>query len=181
MKTHAALKRWKHCRRCPKLAADRRNVVIGRGSIPADLLIIGEAPGKTEDLLGEPFLGESGKILKHAIADAAALVKVSVPTYYISNVVCCIPWAEDEDGERELRNPSPTEIANCRPRLASTVALVNPTKVIFLGDVAQTEAKRLCPDGIKLRHPAYVGRRGGIGSCDYRILVRGFAEVFTTL
>ena len=181
MRIHPALKRWRRCKRCPKLVDDRRTVVLGRGSIPADLLIIGEAPGKTEDLLGEPFLGESGKILKHAMADATKLMKLdAAPTHYITNIVACIPYGEDDD-ERELRNPSPSEIANCRPRLAATIALVNPTKVIFLGDVAHTEGTRLCPDGIKLRHPAYVGRRGGIGSCDYRILVRGFAEIFMAL
>ena len=60
-------KKWQNCRRC-KLAKFRRNVVWGEGPLPADVLFIGEGPGRSEDLLKRPFIGPSGALLRKALA-----------------------------------------------------------------------------------------------------------------
>lgn len=168
------LDRWLACRAC-RLQQYRRQVVLGRGVIPAPLLFIGEAPGKSEDLRGEAFIGPSGRLLNRAMQDAAEMVGCPIPTFYVTNVIACRP-CDVKSGPN--RQPLPDEIICCRPRLADTVALVKPEVVVLLGKVAETEAKAVCPDGIGLYHPAYIIRRGGTQSVDYRAFVRGLSSVF---
>jgi len=149
--------------------------VLGRGIIPAPLLFVGEAPGKSEDLRGEAFVGPSGRLLNQAMRDAAAIIGCAIPTFYITNVVACRPC--DVRGGPN-RQPLPDEVVCCRPRLADTVALVKPDVVALLGRVAETEAKAVCPDGVGLYHPAYILRRGGTQSVEYRSFVRDLAGLF---
>ena len=173
-----SLRKWTHCKRCANLATWRRHVVVGQGDLPARVLFIGEAPDRTADLLGDPFAGPSGQILDRAMRDAARFAKIAMPTYYTTLVLACRPcdvWMGEQ------RPPAPEEIARCLPRLVRIVTLARPERVIFLGDVAQHECKRLCPDGVKLRHPGFVARKGGVGSVGYRTFVRGLAEVFQSL
>ena len=168
------LDRWLSCKAC-RLHQHRRQVVLGRGSIPAPMVFVGEAPGKSEDLRGEAFVGPSGRILNQAMADAAALLDMTVPTFYITNVVACRP-CDFRGGPN--RQPLPDETVCCRPRLADTVALVKPEVVALLGRVAEVEAKAVCPDGVGLYHPAYILRRGGRSSVEYRSFVRDLAGLF---
>lgn len=174
----ARIRSWAKCGKCKNLAKWRRHVIIGEGDLKAQVMFIGEAPGKTEDLLGEPFVGRSGQLLRQGIKDAAALAKVDVPTHYITNVLACRPTDEWMGANRP---PNQDEIGRCRPRVAQLIAHIRPDKVVFLGDVSERECRKLCPDGVKLRHPAFVIRKGGIGSVDYRIFVRGLVDVFVSL
>ena len=166
--------RWRNCTRC-KLHKFRRNVVMGRGLIPASVLFLGIGPGKAEDLTGEAFRGPSGRVYEQALRDALAdQGMTSPPSIYLTNIVACRPC----DGvSEENRDPEPDEVLACRPRLAETVAHVRPDRVVFLGDFAQTEGKALCPDGVKLRHPAYLAREGGRGTPEYRRFVRDLGEI----
>ncbi|GAG10072.1 unnamed protein product, partial [marine sediment metagenome] len=82
----ALIKRYKNCRKCG-LYEFRRKIVFGRGKVPADILFVGEAPGKSEDLIGEAFVGPSGRLLDMAIKDAAKILGIKKPpTFYVSNV-----------------------------------------------------------------------------------------------
>jgi DNA polymerase len=176
---HKSLRKWLSCEKCADLAAWRHSVVIGCGSIPARVLYIGEAPGKTEDTLGLPFKGTAGILFRQGRVDAADLVGVKrPPSCFATNVIACRPCDEWRGPNRA---PYPQEIDNCRPRLAKIVGLVRPEAVVFLGDVAERNAKKLCPDGVKIRHPAFVARRGGIGSIDYKIFIRALADVYESL
>lgn len=173
-----SLRRWLSCKRCKDLAEYRRSVIVGEGTLPCRVLLIGEGPGKTEDLLGEPFVGRSGQLLRQGMRDAAQLAGIDLPTHFITNVVACRPtdcWMGDN------RPPSQEEVSRCMPRLARIVTVARPEAVVVLGDVAARECRKLVPDGVKIRHPAYVLRKGGIGSVDYRIFVRGFVTVFESL
>jgi len=143
--------------------------------VPAPLLFIGEAPGKSEDLRGEAFAGRGGRLLRQALSDAAGILDVLVPKHYITNVVGCRPC--DERGGPN-RQPLPDEVVCCRPRLADTVARVRPEVVGFLGRVAEVEAAAVCPDGVGLYHPAYILHRGGVLSVEYRSFVRDVAGLF---
>jgi DNA polymerase len=112
------------CTRCP-LAATRTQVVFGVGDPGADLMFVGEAPGRDEDLQGVPFVGRSGQLLDRLLAEEVGLGREAV---YIANVVKCRP--------PDNRDPKPDEIAACRPYLEEQVALIAPKVVVTLGNFA---------------------------------------------
>lgn len=149
------------CRRC-KLADGRTHIVFGVGNPNADLMFVGEGPGRDEDLQAEPFVGRAGKLLTEIITKGMKLRREDV---YIANVVKCRP--------PDNRNPEPDEIATCRPFLERQIQLVAPKVLVALGKfAAQTMLGENTPisrlrgkwydyDGIKLMptlHPAYLLR-----------------------
>src|SRR6202044_3550034 len=110
------------CTLCP-LAAGRTQVVFGVGSPTADLLFVGEGPGREEDLAGEPFVGRSGKLLDRLMLEEIGLTRAEC---YIANVVKCRP--------PNNRDPAPNEIASCRPYLEEQIQLIDPSVIITLGN-----------------------------------------------
>jgi DNA polymerase len=112
------------CTRCA-LAAGRTQVVFGTGNPDADLMFVGEAPGRDEDLQGEPFVGRSGKLLDRLLLEELGIDRSTV---YIANVVKCRP--------PDNRDPKPDEIAACRPYLSSQLDLIGPRVVVTLGNFA---------------------------------------------
>jgi len=163
------------CERCG-LSKKRRNVVQGRGEVPADILFIGEAPGRSEDLLGRAFVGPSGKLLDKMLEDARALTSLgSVPSYYISNTVLCRP----SDHEGENRAPKLSEVLSCRKNISAIISEVDPDAVIFIGQVAERYYKRyVSVPAIRIIHPAALLRRGGKKCPQYRDSVRRLADIF---
>lgn len=109
------------CHACP-LWQGRTNVVFGAGNPQARILIIGEAPGKNEDLQGEPFVGAAGKKLD-ALLEIADLVRDDV---FIANVLKCRPPSN--------RNPLPEEITACAPFLREQTRTINPEFIVTLGN-----------------------------------------------
>ncbi|HWE55153.1 MAG TPA: uracil-DNA glycosylase [Acidimicrobiales bacterium] len=112
------------CTLCP-LAAGRTNVVFGEGDPAAGLMVVGEGPGRDEDLQGRPFVGRSGQLLDRLLLEEAGLERRQV---YIANVVKCRP--------PNNRDPNPDEIAACRPYLDEQVSLIGPAVVLTLGNFA---------------------------------------------
>jgi uracil-DNA glycosylase len=112
------------CTLCP-LAENRTQVVFGVGNPEADLMLVGEGPGRDEDLQGEPFVGRSGKLLDRLLAEEMGVDRSQV---YIANVVKCRP--------PDNRDPRAEEIAACRPYLAAQLELIAPSVVITLGNFA---------------------------------------------
>lgn len=104
------------------LAEGRTNVVYGVGDPSADLMVVGEAPGRDEDLQGEPFVGRAGQLLTSSLA-GAGLKRAEV---YIANVLKCRPPGN--------RDPLPVEIAACRPWLVEQTELVDPLLILTLGN-----------------------------------------------
>ncbi|NPA96360.1 MAG: uracil-DNA glycosylase [Crenarchaeota archaeon] len=113
----------KHCTRCP-LHRSRKNAVPGEGPKDARAMLIGEAPGATEDELGRPFVGAAGRLLTMSL-ESIGLPRSSV---YITNVVKCRP-----PGNRE---PREEEIEACSPYLESQILLLKPIVIVTLGNVA---------------------------------------------
>jgi DNA polymerase len=111
------------CRRC-KLAASRTQIVFGQGSANADLMFVGEAPGRDEDEQGLAFVGRAGQLLTKII-EAIGMKREDV---YICNVLRCRP--------PNNRNPEPDEVAACRPFLEETIRLVAPRAIVTLGTFA---------------------------------------------
>jgi DNA polymerase len=131
------------CSRCP-LAAGRTQVVWGEGDPHADLLVVGEGPGRDEDLQGRPFVGRSGQLLDRLLGQELELERSQC---YIANVVKCRPPGN--------RDPEPHEIDACRPWLEAQVELIEPRVILTLGNFA-TRLLLESKDGIrKLRGRVY--------------------------
>lgn len=149
--------------------------VRGKGFIPAEVLMIGEGPGTSEDALGIPFIGPSGRLLDEAIEETTAFGVVTIPRYYITNVVQCRP-CDSKDGPNRM--PTREEMEKCFPNLQAILRRVKPMEIIFLGKVAEQFCKKTWPTAHALLHPAFVLRRGGKNTPTYFGFVRDLAEVF---
>jgi DNA polymerase len=139
------IEQWRNCVKC-SLHKGRLNVVFGRGSIPCDVVLIGEAPGETENVLGIPFSGPSGMLLDSILAD-------SIPnniSYAITNLVGCIP--REDSGEKSTQ-PIPEEIEECSPKLQHFVKLANPSLIICVGALARDYTDPKMRVGIKFHKP----------------------------
>jgi uracil-DNA glycosylase family 4 len=111
------------CTRC-RLCQGRTHLVYGVGNPNAELMFVGEGPGRDEDLQGEPFVGRAGQLLTKII-EAMKLKRSDV---YIANVVKCRP--------PENRTPAPDEIATCSPFLLEQIEIIQPKVIVCLGSVA---------------------------------------------
>jgi uracil-DNA glycosylase family 4 len=154
------------CTKCP-LASGRTQVVFGVGNPNADLMFVGEGPGRDEDLAGEPFVGRSGKLLDKLMMQEIGIDRTSC---YIANVVKCRP--------PNNRDPLPLEIETCRPWLESQLALIDPAVVVTLGNFA-TKLLLDSTVGIsKLRGKAYPYRHGHLVPTYHpAAALRGGAEI----
>jgi uracil-DNA glycosylase len=111
------------CQKCP-LGATRTKFVYGVGSPTADLMFVGEAPGKNEDLQGEPFVGRAGQLLDKILA----AINLTRPEIYIANILKCRPPGN--------RDPQPDEMEHCFPYLKEQIALVRPKILCSLGRIS---------------------------------------------
>jgi uracil-DNA glycosylase len=169
------------CRKC-QIGYERRNNVYGEGDPCARLMVVGEGPGETEDLLGRPFVGRAGELLDKMLA-AIGLPREDV---YICNTVKCRPTLH-EGGKLRNRAPTPHEMANCRPYLDEQIEIMAPDIILALGAPAAksflgnafgiTKGRGRWyegPNGIALMvtfHPAYVLRQGGTALTETKRLV----------
>lgn len=150
----------KDCTRC-RLAKTRTQVVFGTGNPDAELMFIGEAPGRDEDIAGAPFVGRAGQLL----TDIIKAMGYSREDVYIANVIKCRP--------PENRNPEQDELDACRPWIRKQVELIRPKVIVTLGRFAlQSTLERAVAissargewmehNGVKLMptyHPAYLLR-----------------------
>src|SRR5208282_4649705 len=118
------------CVKCEHLASSRKNVVFGVGSIDAQIMFIGEAPGADEDEQGEPFVGKAGQLLTKII-QATGLQRADV---YIGNILKCRP---DTPGQAAgNRKPTSDEMATCIPYLHEQIDLIRPKVIVALGATA---------------------------------------------
>jgi len=111
------------CTRCD-LCRARSHIVFGEGNSNADLMFIGEAPGKDEDRQGRPFVGRAGQLLARLLEEAG----FSRDQVYIANVIKCRP--------PENRTPEPEEVLTCKPFLLHQVRIIGPKVLVLLGSVA---------------------------------------------
>ncbi len=118
------------CVKCPHLASSRQNVVFGVGSIDAELMFIGEAPGADEDEQGEPFVGRAGQLLTKIIQTMG----FGRDTVYIANILKCRPDTPGESAGN--RKPTPDEMKTCQPYLLEQIDLIRPKVLVALGATA---------------------------------------------
>jgi uracil-DNA glycosylase family 4 len=112
------------CTDC-KLCSGRTQTVFGVGDEKAQWMLVGEAPGSEEDRLGEPFVGQAGKLLDNMLA---ALSLDRGRNVYIANVLKCRPPGN--------RNPEPEEVAACSPHLLRQIELIRPKLILAMGRFA---------------------------------------------
>jgi len=149
---------------CP-LKATAKNLCFSRGSPTARVMLIGEAPGRDEDLQGQPFVGRAGQLLDKMLA----AIDLGEDDVYITNIVYWRPPGN--------RTPTPQEVQACQPFLERQIELVDPKVLMFLGGAAakqmlatsegimrlrgkwrQFKAGAAEPRAIATLHPAYLLR-----------------------
>ena len=119
------------------------NVVICRGQLPCDILLIGEAPGSSEDAVGEPFVGPAGVLLDNIVLEALETWQVPGTKGYgynelsvaYTNLVGCLP--RNEDGKKD---PEKNQIKACSSRLREFVGIAKPKLVVCVGSVSDKHA-----------------------------------------
>ena len=137
--------KWKDCRRC-HLCEKRQRVVFARGDVPCQVLFIGEAPGESEDCLGQPFVGPAGHRMQY-IVDQALLGEW---TYCLTNIVCCIPRGGDG---KKSGAPDWESIEACAPRLRQFVKICDPVMIVCVGGLARDALDSKLRGGIKFHKP----------------------------
>ena len=125
------------------LASTRTNVVFGDGSASAQVMFVGEGPGKNEDLQGLPFVGAAGQLLNRLLSE----IGLERSDTYIANVVKCRPPGN--------RDPRPDEITACKGYLADQIRLIDPAVVMTLGNFATKLLLREERGITRLRGQAY--------------------------
>lgn len=119
-KVHAQIRK---CRKC-RLWKTRKHAVPGEGNPKAKIMFIGQAPGKTEDETGRPFVGRAGKLLTELLAN----VGLKREEVFITSVLRCFPPRN--------RMPKKDEINACNPYLKKQIALIKPKTIVLLGNIA---------------------------------------------
>lgn len=117
--------KYNKCNKCPLAQQGRTQVVFGKGSVNTTIMFIGEAPGKNEDISGEPFTGKAGKLLNQILET----VKIDRKDIYISNIIKCRP--------PKNRPPKSVEIKTCMKLiLLKEIEIIKPSIICCLGTTA---------------------------------------------
>lgn len=120
-----------NCMKC-SLGQNRNKFVFGVGDRHADLMFVGEAPGREEDLKGEPFVGRGGKLLDKILS---AIKMTRLKNVYICNVLKCRP--------PQNRDPLPDEVEKCESYLLHQITLIKPKLIVALGRISGTTLLRI--------------------------------------
>ena len=131
------------CVRCKLCRLGRKQIVFGVGNPNADLMFVGEAPGRDEDIQGIPFVGRAGQKLTQII-EAIGLTRGDV---YIANVIKCRP--------PENRNPEPDEVEQCEPFLFRQIDTIKPKVIVALGTFAAKSLLKSTDSISRLRGRVY--------------------------
>lgn len=151
-------KSWGRCNLCD-LCETRKSVVLYRGTIGAPILMVGEAPGMSEDVIGRPFVGPAGKLLDKMLSDAG----IKELQFVITNLIACIP----KDEYKEITDPPKYAIQACSERLREFVEITKPKVVVWVGAQAKSWGPRVLKDVLSsnqilnsryLVHPAAILR-----------------------
>lgn len=152
-------KTWSNCTKC-LLCKSRSKIVFSRGTIPSDIVFVGEAPGLSEDDIGIPFIGEAGKWFDRLVLDALKLTEAEIGqtfdfSWSVTNLVACRP--------PDNRVPRGEEIAACYPRLAEYIRIARPTAIVSLGKTAVTSLEGVgVPPRLSLVHPSFLARTNSV-------------------
>jgi len=156
-------------------------MVIGRGSQDPYVIVIGEAPGRAENAIGEPFVGPSGKFLEEAlrVAMGVSIFDAQREGIYFTNIVRCRP-CDSVTGPN--RAPISSEVSACLPKMIALLDALRPKVIVRLGLSAQLHTSFLESDNrykiVDLPHPAALLRRGGTKAYDYKDYVSKLRRIW---
>lgn len=164
---------------CPHLAESSTQLVFGEGNEDAEILFIGEAPGKAEDIQGRPFVGAAGKFLTQMLGS----INLKREDVYITNIVKYRPPGN--------RDPEPSEVAEFWPYLKKQISIIKPKLIVPLGrfalnvflpelSISASHGKPVRKSGLVFLpqyHPAVALYNGGMR----KTLLSDFAKIPTTL
>lgn len=156
---------WSECSRCPLHLTARTHVLMDLSEgVKPHVLFVGEGPGRSENVIGKPFVGRAGKLLRIGIDG----VRPSGVRVAFANLVACRACDSRQGPNREPYHP---EIMACSPRLQELVRRLSPRAVCLLGKVPQSYA-HLIPSMLDmtvhtLPHPAWIVRRGGVSAIEW--------------
>lgn len=131
------------CEKC-SLGKTRTKFVFGGGNPQSPIVFVGEAPGKDEDLQGEPFVGRAGKLLDKIFA----AINLSREDVYICNVLKCRP--------PQNRDPLPSEIELCEPYLLRQLEIIQPGLIVALGRIAAHTLLKIKDRMMDMRKQTYI-------------------------
>lgn len=126
------VRKWKDCTNCP-LCQQRDRICLARGTIPCDVLFIGEAPGASENAIGQPFKGPAGQLLDAIIASSLLGPEMQTTRIAMTNLVACFPAEAKGAGSNE---PEHEEIMACAGRLAEFVNVAQPRLIVCVGSLS---------------------------------------------
>jgi uracil-DNA glycosylase len=144
----ALYREMRECHDCP-LAESRTTVVFGAGNADADLMFVGEAPGRFEDEQGLPFVGRAGQLLDELLAE----VRLRRKDVFVTNTLKCRPPGN--------RDPAPEEIDACKPYLYKQIQLIEPRVICTLGNFATKLLTRSSKGIMSVRGKPQVHELGG--------------------
>jgi len=122
--------------------------------MPCEILLVGEAPGSSENMLGKPFCGPAGKLLDHIMLQAWG---EHYRDYALTNLVACIPLLKDESGRKsKLSDPPKEAIEACAPRLDEFLEIARPDAIVAVGKLSKKHLGSRAVAGIV--HPAAILR-----------------------
>jgi DNA polymerase len=114
--------------------------VLGRGQVPADVVFVGEGPGKSEDSNGEPFVGQAGKLLDDVVASSVGRWETPLRVAF-SNLLACIPWDDQAEGFPDVltkvAEPPFECVEECKPRLLEFMKIADPKLIVCVGKQAR--------------------------------------------
>lgn len=161
------------------LCAEAQHICLARGTVPCDILFVGEAPSIAADVVGQPFTGEIRAIMDPVIKEAGA----GGFTHAFTNVVCCVP--RNPEDSAKVRLPTDVEILACRPRLREFIALCQPKLIMAVGQPAkraleemQTDRRFAAPVA-GMPHPATVLYARPNGGYEFRRMVDALTKAVT--
>lgn len=166
---------WLNCTRCD-LHKNVCNRVLARGTLPCQILFIGEAPGEVEDAIGRPFIGPAGRILQAVVEASQDRLSKNLGYHYnfaVTNVVACKPFGSGD----KIEAPPKEAILTCSERVINFVnTIAMPTGIIALGKVAEKHLllfQKKCPavpvgNWKAVYHPSYILRKGGLNSLEFK-------------
>lgn len=155
------VQRWKAG--CGSDQCGGKKVVLARGQVPCDVLFVGEAPGPSENVVGQPFIGPAGRLLDEIIRQATA----DLPTKFrfaFTNVVGCMP--AHQESVKKFDEPDDEQVEDCTPRLLEFIGLAKPRLLVMVGKTAAdwltAGYKHSIPHGVPntlgMMHPAAILR-----------------------
>lgn len=168
------LKVVSNCNAC-ELGSLSNKRIIYRGDPTCDVLFVGTAPDDTARLLGEPSVGQPGRLLDRIIKESfPRKIKVG-----FTNAICCVPT---DTATKRLRVPSSKEITACNNHLLSLVEIVKPTRIVAVGGVAEKAIKKAKLNTTliyaKIIHPLSILNQQELGELDYARTVYILKQLF---